>query len=243
MAWDAFHDRANMTDSDKSDDREFVLVTDEFRPTSSDDAISKYSDALLKKMHLTKGARFQSARRHKARSTASVWSIIFLSMYVFSTSVVSYIYSDQYDPVFVKFLVVLNIIMSAFIIAFSVLEQGKQHDLKADLFLRCSQNISKLHDDLYLHICMQTMTKERAFEFNSAYQATINSFSDNHTNVDYRTFRANAGWHKENPLLVAFIHTRYWIDCWSILVAALVAPPLAITIYVLLNPTTLFLPS
>jgi hypothetical protein len=41
---------------------------------------------LLYKMQLTKGARYQSARRHRKRSRASIWSIVVLSLYVFATS-------------------------------------------------------------------------------------------------------------------------------------------------------------
>lgn len=207
------------------------IVTEEFMAASPEEALDKYSKGLLRKMHLTKGARFQAARRHRARAIASVWSIIFLSMYVFSSSVAGIIYAEQVTLGFSQFLNMLNVIMSAFIIAFSVFEQGKQHDLKAELFLKCAQEISRLHDNLYYEACMHRVTPQSAQAFNEAYQKTVNGFSDNHSEVDYRTFRINSGNHKGEPLFRAINTFRYWFDCWSIMIAAVLAPPAVLALY------------
>lgn len=120
--------------------------------TENIDVVANYYDKLLYRMRLTKGARFQAARRHKRRSIASTWAVTVLSLYVFSSSSYLALYDLSNFPTIERPLLLSSIILSAFIIAFTVFEQGKRHDLKAELFLRCSQGIQELHDRLEVEL-------------------------------------------------------------------------------------------
>lgn len=196
-------------------------------------SLDSYSESLLYRMHLTKGARYQAARRHQRRSTASLWSVIALSMYVFTVSAVLAIYDLSQKGNIEKELVISNIVMSAFIIAFSVLEQGKKHDLKADLFLRCAQGIQGLRDKLELEVRLGTVTNKNISNYVDQYNAIVHDFADNHSETDYRTFRINIGKDTGLQIYRYYYTCKYWLDCWLIMIFAIFIPPL--TFLLLLN--------
>lgn len=193
---------------------------------NSDNEITQFYIDLLYKMHLTKGARYQAARRHQRRSTASIWSIIFLSMYVFSTSAALSIFGVKIPENTSSYIVLLNIIMSSFIIAFSVLEHGKKHDLKAELFLRCAQSISELYDTVSYEHKTGLTNREKLEKHLVKYQKFVNDFSDNHSETDYRTFRINIGKDQGRLIYKIWHKFKYIMDCWSLMWVSMLFPPI-----------------
>ncbi|MGB3407905.1 MAG: SLATT domain-containing protein [Jannaschia sp.] len=189
--------------------------------------VHTYASNLLYKMFLTKGARYQAARRHQRRSVASIWSVIALSMYVFTTSVVIALYDLNSYGDFQQKLTIANVVMSAFIIAFSVLEHGKKHDLKSDAFLRCAQGIQELRDRLELEV-FEGVDVDTVRRYVEDYNEIVHDFADNHSETDYRTFRINIGKHSGQFLYISLQSIKYWVDCWLMMLAAMVVPPLAI---------------
>lgn len=181
-------------------------------------------------MHLTRGARFQAARRHNLQAVASAWAVTVLSMYVFSASAYMAIYDLADKPNVEKPLILLTIIMSAFIIAFSVLEQGKKHDLKSELFLRCAQKVQELWDRFELDSHEKCLTFSNARIYVKDYNDIVHDFSDNHSESDFRTFRILIGKHNDDRLFRYIWKFRYWFDCWAILLVAIVAPPFALSL-------------
>jgi hypothetical protein len=198
-------------------------------PEPSEAELDEYVDTLLYRMHLTKGARYQAARRHQRRATASIWSIIALSMYVFTTSTILAIYDLSAFGNLEQHLIIANMVMSAFIIAFSVLEQGKKHDLKAELFLRCAQGIQRLRDELEFARRISRLSKEDVADAVKSYNELVHDFADNHSETDYRTFRINIGKHAGDYIYSFYQPIKYWFDCWSIMLISIMVPPTVIT--------------
>lgn len=196
----------------------------------SGDPLADYADHLAYRMKLTEGARYQAARRHQRRATASVWATIFLSMYVFSASTYVTLYSDTASTHVIRLISMMSIIMSAFIIAFSVLEQGKKHDLKSELFLRCAQGIQILKDKIDIELKAKSITLESIKDYSQKYNELVHDFSDNHSEADYRTFRINIGKHKGERLYIFSNRFLYWIDCWAIMLVAMFVPPIAMAV-------------
>lgn len=188
-------------------------------------------------MKTTFGARYQSSRRHLCRSTASVWAITFLSMYVFGGAAFVLVYPGS-DPAVEHLISLMSLVMSAFIIAFSVLEQGKKHDLKAEFFLRCSQDIQSLHDKLLNKLNNDMLSYEKISEFTDEYNKIVHDFSDNHTDLDFRMHRIHAKRDKHTLAQRTMTKFLFWVDGWGVLIFAFSAPPTAFLViyHYLLKP-------
>lgn len=202
----------------------------------------EWGRSLSYKMHLTKGARFQAARRHKKRSIASTWAVTALSMYVFSATSYLAVYDVSQKPELENLLLLMTIVMSAFIIAFSILEQGKKHDLKAELFLKCAQEIGELRDKIEFDILVHDLDEMEARNYLEQYNEIVNDFSENHSETDYRTFRINIGKHEGQPVYSLRQQFRYWLDSWVLMLIAIIAPPIVLISLLLLisNDTMIF---
>lgn len=199
------------------------------------DPLFEYCDRLSYRMHLTRGARYQAARRHKHRSMASTWAVTALSMYVFSASAYMAIFDLKTKPEIQQPLILMTIIMSSFIIAFSILEQGKKHDLKAELFLRCAQKIQELRDGLELDFRIKGINHAEVDSYVKKYNEIVHDFAENHSETDYRTFRANIGKHGGQYFYVFWQHMKYWVDCWAIMLFAIIVPPIVFSIIVVFS--------
>lgn len=187
--------------------------------------IEEQFSRLLSRFKQTKGARFQASRRHKKRSRASIWSIVFLSLYVFSISVVLVIFSENLTQTEGKILNFFNILMSAFILALSAIEHGKRHDLRAEMFLKCAQGVSDLQDQVQIDIATFNQTPEILKDRIDAYQRLITNFSDNHSNMDFQTYRISVGKDSMTSVLRVFYSAIYFWNCWSISILSIVLPP------------------
>ncbi|MGB0629799.1 MAG: hypothetical protein ACPGRZ_03815 [Alphaproteobacteria bacterium] len=106
--------------------------------------IEKHYEKTSYLMGLTKGERFQAARRHKWKSRKSILAIVILSLYVFSSGIVLIVFAEHLTDIEKKLITFANVIMTSFILVFSVLENGKRHELRAEMFLKCAQGISEI---------------------------------------------------------------------------------------------------
>lgn len=192
------------------------------------DPVEEGYKILLHKMAMTKGARYQAARRHGKRSNASIWSIIFLSMYVFVVTVVVALDGHNIPVLLTDLMNILVISMSAFIIAFSALEHGKKHDLKAEQFLRNAQGIAKIHDSMKIDLELGRCTADNLVQCTDEYAALVHDFPDNHSEADYRTFRVNIGKHRDQPFYEFRQKLFYSLECWVHAWASLLLPPIIV---------------
>lgn len=174
------------------------------QPISSNEVITpearfdEFVKRRLKKMYLTKGARFEAARRHKVAHRASSFSIVVLSTYVFATSVIVIIFDKRLSESDLHFLNSLNLIMSFFVVAFSLLQNTRRHELRAELFLRCAQSIDSLHSNLSYIRETSEIDYGKVKKIEDDYAFTLENFQDNHSDIDFNIFRYKATRNPEN---------------------------------------------
>jgi hypothetical protein len=190
------------------------------------EAVDNYYERLIYRMKLTRGARYQAARRHQRRSSASLWAVIFLSLYVFSSNVVIVLYGSSLSANLIGLFGFTSIVMSAFIIAFSVLESGHKHDLKSELFLRNAQQIGTIHDRADYEFRTKIADRVALEEIGASYNKLVNEFHDNHIESDFKTFRISIGKEKGKPIANLISKLKYYFDCWGIMWASIVFPPI-----------------
>jgi SMODS and SLOG-associating 2TM effector domain family 5 len=180
-----------------------------------DDAV----EGFLHKMRLTAGARFEAARRHKKRFRTSNVSIIILSLYAMIASLVPTFI--RLDNIMDQILSMLSLSMSVLVIAFTLLENAKRHDLRSELFLKCAQQILALHDRLKLSQIYNPKKKTDKDLRNTleVYHKIIGEFPDNHSDLDLRIFLAKKG--AGNTTLAK---TLFVINIWIMPVLALLSP-------------------
>jgi hypothetical protein len=150
----------------------------------------------LNAMYLTKGARFEASRRHKKAGRTSTLAIVILSTYIFGISVISLTYKNEIKGDWESILKSVSLIMSFFVVAFSLLQSSYRHDLRSELFLKCANAI----DDLWTELCrdkaLGTLSAAKLKSYDDDYRRVITNFSDNHSDLDFHIFRFNTS---ENP--------------------------------------------
>lgn len=204
------------------DDKPIVITENE--------KLTSYYKYLIKKFSFTKGVRFKAAIRHNFNALASVWTIVFLSTFVLtSTTFINYFSLDITEE-FKKYLIWGSLISSAFIIPLSVIESGKKHYLKSALFLKCGEKIIKLTDELTYQMNAQIMEFESAKEILDKYHVHMNDFQETHRDSDYYKYLTMKSKSKSFKIIWSI---RYWVDCWSTLILALIIPPTFLFIVIL----------
>lgn len=166
----------------------------------------KLVEGRKRRAQLTKGARFEASRRHKFTNRSSSYAIVVLSVWIFALSVYSVVHPGMDN----KYLNALNLILSFFVVSFSLLQSAKKHELRSEMFLKCAQDIDAMATELSLserkikteyHIELDSsqfsieITRsitEEIFEavgdFDQKYQKVLMSFSDNHSDMDYNVY-------------------------------------------------------
>lgn len=143
---------------------------------------------LLKKINLTKGARFESSRRHADSFRNSNLSIVVLSLYVLTITSVSVIFPSYLTDLGSQALGLLAIVMSSFIIVFSILENAKSHELKSEMFLKCAQELSNIANELEARILVDEVGEEQYFDYSKWYNKVLITYSDNHADLDFKKY-------------------------------------------------------
>lgn len=209
-----------------------------------------------RRMQLTKGARFEAARRHKFSGRSSGYSIVILSVWIFTLSVYVLIYPDGSRNNYIN---ALNLILSFFVIAFSLLQGAKRHELRSEMFLKCAQEIDEISTDLSVDerrseslftaqigmsspdLARVNEEVERIFKYisshDSKYQKILMSFSDNHSDIDYNVyiFKSDRNPKKTKGIewIKLLIESMYWraMNFWYVrntMMLAIVLPILAL---------------
>ncbi len=150
----------------------------------------------LNNMYLTKGSRFEASRRHKKAGRTSTLAIVILSSYIFGISVISLTYKNEINTDWESILKSVSLIMSFFVVAFSLLQSSYRHDLRSELFLKCANAIDDLWTDLCRDKTLRTLSAAKLKSYDDEYRRVIANFSDNHSDLDFHVFRFNTS---ENP--------------------------------------------
>lgn len=179
----------------------------------------RFAQRRIRKMEITKGARFEAARRHKFSARSSVYAISILSLFIFGFSVYIIVYPNI-DQFSLSYFSGVNLILSFFVIAFTLMQSGKRHEVRSELFLKCAQEIDGVYTFLSRDI-EQRKVVVRAFasetdaelheiidgifedlsRADTDYQSVLNSFSDNHSEFDYNIYCFNTHMNPKNAIV------------------------------------------
>lgn len=195
--------------------------------------LQKEALELANRVRTTAGARFEAARRHSKKLRTSNISIVILSSYaiLFSMAAAFIEFKDDY---IIQTLNMLSIFMSALIISFSLFEGTKRHDLKAEMFLKCSQNLHELMNDIYLYAKNTQISLNKIAGYQKDYNKIISNYSNNHADLDLYRFwsKTNSKKFKNKPVLKIIIKIKYYLNIWFLPILAALSPLLLILMMV-----------
>ncbi|MBZ9907545.1 MULTISPECIES: SLATT domain-containing protein [Mesorhizobium] len=176
------------------------------------------TDPLLGKMWKTKSARFNAHTRLKAKQSLSTTATSFLAFYLVIVALIPLLYEASLPPGGPKFLSVVSLIISIFLIIITLLESAKNYSGEADGMQKCALEISEIYNQF------QALTLEEANsrrpEFSATYSDILKKHQLNHKDVDYIRFELM--FHKDMQIgifsltlmfirYVALIIAEYWL--------------------------------
>jgi SMODS and SLOG-associating 2TM effector domain family 5 len=97
--------------------------------------------------------------------------------------------------------------MSFFVVAFSLLQSSKRHDLRSEMFLKCAQAIDDIWTKLDRDFSLGNVTRDKFKQSDDEYQRVITNFTDNHADFDYQVFRFKT---RDNPKRFERFVPRTW---------------------------------
>lgn len=188
--------------------------------SDSDDLTKRRMAFVIRRLSLTCGARFETARRHKKRNRTSLVSIIILSMYAifFSMSATLGFVPPASKELFSMF----SIFMASFILAFSVYESSKRYDARSENFLRCATAIQKLRDDAVTEMICTKIDAKKIQKLEHDYHRVIFEYADNHSFLDYYAHLASVG--KVIGPRWALFKLLYLLNIWIMPLIAVLSP-------------------
>jgi hypothetical protein len=145
----------------------------------------------IKNWGLTKGARFEAARRHKKRGRLSQLSTLILSLYVMLFTMVSLAGVQFIGGAGKQFLDIAVIVLSSGIIGFSIYENAKKHEMRADHFLKSAKEIAEVQSEGELSLATGIFDVEKVKRLQDKYELTLSRFEDNHSHLDYDIHKYN----------------------------------------------------
>lgn len=147
---------------------------------------TRTTDPLLGKMWKTKSARFNAHRRLKAKQSLSTTATSFLAFYLVVVALIPLVYEANLPPGAPKFLSVVSLIISIFLIMITLLESAKNYSGEADRMQQCALEISKLYNE-FQALTMDEISSKRV-EFTSRYSTVLKSHELDHKDIDYLRF-------------------------------------------------------
>jgi SMODS and SLOG-associating 2TM effector domain family 5 len=175
---------------------------------------------VIRRLSLTCGARFETARRHKKKNRTSLISIIVLSMYAIFFSMTATL--NVVIPAAKELLSMYSIFMASFILAFSVYEASKRYDARSESFLRCANEIQKLRDEAATRMMCADIQIGDIEKLETKYHKLLLEYTDNHSLLDYLAHMASIG-KIVGPRLI-WVRILYLVNIWFMPFLAVASP-------------------
>ncbi|WP_242917810.1 SLATT domain-containing protein [Pontibacter liquoris] len=225
-----------------------------------DNNLGNYSNALKRKMWITRGARFEAYNHYLGKHALSNFAISFFSAYVIIINFLTIydVISSNFDSL-IQF---STMTLSVLILAFAQLESANDYKLKAERFHDCSREISKLLNELNFLLSKNNISsyasEHHIKSISDQYDIIIQRYSDNHSSIHYKAFKANYPYdfpdeflkeYSTDALDIKSLNVKYWKILqirvlaflqprWLYLLLILVPPILFILAIILLPATT-----
>lgn len=149
----------------------------------------KLAKNLLRKLQLTKGARYNADRRLYLKGHYSDLTISILSILVITFSLVIVIFIGQDASVTAKYLTLANLVLSSTILFLNIYESKKNYTMRAEKMRMSAHLISEIHNNLEADISLKNLDNERTLEYVRQYNKAIQQFQENHDNIDFLHFK------------------------------------------------------
>ncbi|RYH72143.1 SLATT domain-containing protein [Flavobacteriaceae bacterium 144Ye] len=190
-----------------------------------------YHDELYDKMWKTKGARFNAYERLRRKHQLSTYATSFVSAYLIVINLLTpfNFHTDLgIEPNTISF---ITVALSVVLLAFVILENTAEYNLKGDAFHNCSKEIGRLFNRLH-SLIEQTNPDEDEIERIANDYADILDKYDNHSPIDYAVHKTK---HK-NDFDLNLIQ-REWIKfnanylVHSHYILMIIGPPICVIIW------------
>ena len=154
--------------------------------------LNEFIKELDYKMWTTRGCRYNADRRLKKKSTLSLATISFLSIYVLVLSLIPFFSLFNLSTNNREYISFFSVVLSIFILVLSLLEASKEYSIKAERLYSCANSINCLMGDLKL--ALSTIDDNDRLEIeikriHDEYHRLINCYKENHESVDFEAFK------------------------------------------------------
>ncbi|WP_158510413.1 SLATT domain-containing protein [Roseibium album] len=181
---------------------------------------------LRRKMHYTKGARFEAHKRLLVKYRLSLWSISILSFYVICISIGLLVFLGQYDPNIGKYLTFLSVAMSVFIIILSLLNESNSYQSHSKSMHDCARDITRLYNSIPLS---NKIDEEYYKEKLREYQIIIDKYDENHESLDLLCHRFRDPFNGDES--VRFPYMQYFLNVYAWPIIYILAPLIVVFIF------------
>ena len=186
---------------------------------------------------MIKNIRFIASNRYHTLNHLSNLSITFLSIYVVILSLLSF--SQTFKHINANDLNIINVSLSIFIMALSLLDAANQFKLKAIRFHDCGKELGVLFNELSFMVDIEKIdvsekasgqvSEEKIREIVARYDAIIAKYEENHKEIDFQIYRTmKAKVYDISAPKVAWIEFKVYIQTRFIYHFLIFAPPLII---------------
>lgn len=193
---------------------------------------TEYFKNLSNTMYLTRGARFNAARRLAAREKFSVGSIAFLSVFMAMLSVLLLSAPDAFTLSDTRFVSILTIVLSISLVVLSLLDYASNWSVKAFLLHKNALQISELMRRLELELYGSNANASTLGEIAMEYEAAVSETQINHLPKDHYKFALSKAssknfvaniyhWIRSHLYCVYYWISEFWLQLVIILVPAI----------------------
>jgi hypothetical protein len=194
---------------------------------------NRTTDPLLGKMWKTKSARFNAHARLKAKHSLSTTATAILSFYLVIAALIPLVYESNMPPGGPKFLSVVSLVISIFLIIVTLLESAKNYSGEAEKMHKCALQISELYNR-FQALSLEEADRDR-ISINGLYSEILKKHELNHLDIDFVRFEIMF-WTSLSlsKKAVAFALVRYlllWITEFWLYIVLIAAPPVVAYIY------------
>ncbi|HZR86807.1 MAG TPA: SLATT domain-containing protein [Bradyrhizobium sp.] len=142
-------------------------------------------DDLLHRMNVTKGARFNAARRLEGRDRKMALVVALASALVIALTFVPFAY--QLPKVVMADLSVVTMLASVLILAISLIQYSNDDAVNAEQHHRCGLEINQLRGELSAN--SESVSASDLHAFAERYARILDKYSVNHDGVDFDQYR------------------------------------------------------
>lgn len=189
---------------------------------------------LYRKIWKTKSCRYQARNRIRAQNRLSQFTVAMLSLYIIALSL--YTLAFAVNENLGKWLQIVNIVSSIFIVIVSLIESSKSYDITAFNLHESAHKFNSLFNELQFILRTRSLNEDEARHFVNAYNEIILQYDVNHESTDYDRLRAcDRKYFKLRLHILAWLHIKTFIIQFGFFVALILFGPVGVAVAIALH--------